>query len=509
MNTLWPHQIQAVEDVQAAISAGHRRILLTSPTGGGKTRMACELIEAWTDAGLKVALYTNRRLLVEQTSRVMSHAGIDHGVRAAGYTDDTPWPVQICSVQTEGSRVLKSQVWDLHHADRILIDEAHMQTGTVMRTLLQAHLRDGAAYVGMTATPIGLAGLYDHLIVAGTKSQLRDCGALLPSLHYGPDEPDLRGIKFPLGEDLTETQNRKAMMRPGLFGRVLEWFDTLNPQRRPTILFAPGVKESIWFAQQFQAAGIAAAHIDGQEVWITGKIERTSRTAREAVLQDSAEGRIVVICNRFVMREGVDAPWIAHCIFGTVFGSLQSYLQSGGRALRSHPSLESVTIQDHGGNWWRHGSLNADRDWNLDWTATIASGMREEGLRNKQHPEPFVCPKCGLILMYHTCRQCDWSAPLGWRKARPVVQSDGTLKLMTGDIFKPRRISTRPDGPKIWERMYHRSRTAKGARTFRAAAALFAQENNWGWPDPHWPLMPRKQLDFFRLVADVPKEDLR
>ena len=52
-------------------------------------------------------------------------------------------------------------------------------------------------------------------------------------------------------------------------------------------------------------------------------------------------------------------------------------------------------------------------------------------------------------------------------------------------------------------------RTEKGSRTFRAAMALFAQENNWGWPDPTWPLMPRAERDFFKLVKEVPRENLR
>lgn len=91
---------------------------------------------------------------------------------------------------------------------------------------------------------------------------------------------------------------------------------------------------------------------------------------------------------------------------------------------------------------------------------------------------------------------------------RSVVQSDGTLRQLVGPVYKPRRLTTRPNGPALWERMYWRSRTAKGRRTFRAAAALFAQENNWGWPDPSWPLMPKVKRDWFLLVGEVPIERL-
>src|SRR5262249_18752567 len=158
-------------------------------------------------------------------------------------------------------------------------------------------------------------------------------------------------------------------------------FERLNPLHRRTILFAPGVPESIWFAEQFVKKGVSAVHIDGENVWVNGTLYESSRTAREDVLAASKEGRIVVLCNRFVLREGIKAPWLVHGILATVFGSLQSYLQAGGRLLRAYPGLESVSLQDHGGNWWRHDSLNADREWRLEDTNTSVAGRREDRMR--------------------------------------------------------------------------------------------------------------------------------
>lgn len=506
----WPHQIRGVADTLDAIAQGQRRICFTSPTGGGKTFCMGSLIDAWTNAGLRTVLYTNRKLLIEQTSRVLAARGIDHGVRAAGHSDaDQFEPVQVSSLQTEDARVFKKGKWSLHQADRVLVDEAHIQKGDVARKIFQHHLAEGAAIVGLTATPIDIGDLYDHLVVAGTTSELRECGALVFCDHYGPDEPDLKGIKgIETGKDLTEKQAVKAIMRDGIFGRVLEWFNKLNPERKPTILFAPGVRESIWFAEQFTQAGISAAHIDGQDVWVNGKLERSSRRLRDEVLEGSRTNAITVVCNRFVLREGIDAPWLSHGVFATVFGSLQSYLQSGGRLLRFHPGIESVTLQDHGGNWHRHGSLNADRTWDLTLTSSMITGMREDRLREKKDKEPFLCPRCRLAMNFWKCRLCGFEVRTP-KHSRPVVQSDGTLKLLTGDIYRKQPISHRPDGPAIWKKMYFRSKTEKGQRTFKAAAALFAMENNWQWPDPTWPLMPTMDRDWFRNVEDVPMERLR
>ena len=530
---LWPHQERAIRDVCAAIMRGDRRILLTIPTGGGKTRVAEEIIRLYLEEGRRVGLYTNRKLLIDQTSRVMEAAGHGHGIRAAGYADEREKNFQISSIQTEGSRVLKRQEWDLHDAELVVVDECHLQASGNARTILDRHHEQGAVILGLTATPIGLGGMYDTLIVGGTLAELRECGALVPVHTYGPDEPDLKAKdigRVELGEDLTEKQNIKAIMRQGIFGRVLKWYNRLNPAQTPTLLFGPGVKESAWFAEQFTKAGVRAAHLDGEEVWLDGEWQRTGRTIRQDILGQSRDGSIKVICCRYVMREGVDAPWIEHLIFATVLGSLQTYIQTGGRGMRASPETRKthLTVQDHGGNYVRHGSLNADREWFLECTGPMLTGLRQERIRSKKcwrckaplrpgiplclkcgtnnEVEPARCPKCSRIVYGSKCSCGEPVDPT--RKMREVVQSDGTLKELRGDAFPPRRFYKQPNGPAVWERMYYRARSDKWDATFWQAAALFAQENHWGWPDPSWPLMPVEERDWFRRVKDVPRERL-
>jgi superfamily II DNA or RNA helicase len=376
--------------------------------------------------------------------------------------------------------------------------------------ILQEHERQGAILVGVTATPLGLGGVYDELVVAGRTSDLRACGALVPCIHYGPDEPDLRHIvRVPLGVDLSEKDNRKAIMTPGIFGRVIHWYRRINPEQKPTILFAPGVPESIWFCEQFRKEKISCAHIDGKEVWIDGKTYPSTGPLRKEILDGSREKRFAVVANRFVLREGIDAPWLEHGIFATVFGSLQSYLQSGGRLLRANPGIKRVTLQDHGGNWWRHGSLNADREWRLGLTDRACAGEREDSFtypKTETPSEPLRCPRCSCILTRLRCL-CGWEAQSG-QKSRPVIQADGNLKEMTGDIFKPRRISSSPDGPAIWREMYFRARSPKWNATFKQAEAMYYYEQGV-WPDRRWPLMPKADHDFYRKVQDVTSEKLR
>lgn len=529
-----PNQSQGVGDLLSAIDAGKRRNLVVSPTGGGKTLMMALSAKHYLDAGEKVVLYTNRRALLDQTSDVFMDQGMYHGVRAAGYADEREHPFQISSIQTEHRRCMKSRRWELHNAALVIVDEAHMQKEDMARAIFDRHTQAGAAFAGFTATPLDLGDLYDNLIIAGTVSELRGYGALVPAHHFAPDEPEIKGLKAkpPEGDNFSEAQQRQLMGAVGkdgranrqlesLYGRVWDNFEKLNPKHLPTILFAPGVNESIWFAEQFSKKGVPAAHIDGDDIWIDGEMHRSSTDLRRRLVAMSRSGEIRVLTNRFVMREGIDLPWLRHVIAANVFGSLQAFLQSLGRGLRADHyedtvalfgPKEIVSIQDHGGNWWRHGSLNEDRDWFLEQTGQMAYGLRAERIRAGKQAQPFRCPKCG-----HTwragreCKQawggCGFVLASG-KFSRPVITCEGALREMTGAIFKPRSLSRQLDGPYRWQIMLRRSRTAKGRRTFRAAATMFAMENNWQYPDPRWPGMPTNERDWFRMVDEVPRERL-
>lgn len=837
----WPHQRMAHASTIAAIEMGEKTILLTAPTGAGKSVMMTDLIHWARERSWRVVLYTNRKMLLDQLSGVLSKHGIAHGLRASEHQADLLSEVQISSIQTELARVYKSQKWGLHLAKLVIIDEAHNNCGDTAKRIIAEHAEKGAVVVGYTATPLGLADVYNKLIVAGTPSELRECGALVPCNTYGPDEPDTKSIKkLPSGE-FSEKDVKKVFRIQQVFGRIFEWWKKLNPDARPTILFAPGVKESVWCAQQFEELGVRAAHIDGEDIYLDGKAYESDRPARDEVIEQIKDGRIKVVCNRFVLREGIDIPELYHAIFATVFGGLQSYLQSGGRVLRNHPSLPGhVIVQDHGGcldteteiltkrgwrgcdsiadddiigtmntesgafewcpnegtirkrrdsgmkqlvsdhlnirvtdyhtmvmradlrrgswhkvsaselatrrsnwiiptaaiedvtpceltdseigfigwfltdgcmdisririyqsgdaprehhehivsclegcgfrysrrertrpsrfadkeyvevsysissgrkslggwdrlskwldksfpleqfnkldrrqfgvllhalnlgdglkqknapntnaisvasdevagrlqslavrrgyrcnitkyescgkfdspinicrirdsqmatvgaqefsdsyvgfdervwcvqtangtivtrrhgkvaimgnSWHRHGSLNADREWELYYTNNIVTGLREQAMREKKEPEPIVCPKCGRVRQAgKQCPECNFESP---KKTRIIMQVDGTLKEMQGDIYKPRRVKRYLGIEDDWKRMYFRgqNRCKKGENcTFVALEALFARENYWNFPPRDLPLMPRYPADWFRAVTEVPRDRL-
>lgn len=504
MSDLWPNQSYGIQAVIDAVAAGERHICLTAPTGAGKTRIMCELIERMNEP---TVLYTNRRMLLEQTAERLTSHGIQFGIRAAGHEPDISKRVQLAMIQTEDSRVFRKERTTLHWARLVLIDEAHVNAAGSAGRICTSHLDDGARLVGFTATPLGIGHLYDHLIQAGVPSELRSTGALLRATVYAPDEPDARGLKHSVKTgEFTEAAVRKAIMTRVIFGRVFDHWRQYNPDARPAILFAPGVPESIWFCEQFAERGVRCAHIDGEKCWLDGEEIPSSQEARDHIADLSRSGELAIVANRFVLREGIDWPWLYHGILATCFGSLTSYLQSVGRLLRASPGLESVCIQDHGGNWHRHGSPNADREWNLDDTAYKLACERQERMRTKKEPEPITCPRCHAVrLSGPECFACGFRHTT---KSRMVIQQNGRLVRMDGDIYRERPVSNTPQVEKDWKSVYYRLRNSNRDFTFKQALGLFAKEHHGQYPPRDLPLMPLSDQDWYRRIKDVPYSDL-
>ena len=533
--TPWPIQVNGVEGVKSAITGGERRICLTSPTGTGKSWMMQAIMDWRIQNGGRCVMYSTRRMLTEQIMRQLQAEGIHFGVRAAEFEehDDPTAPVQLCSIQTEHSRVIRRRLkagadgdlgraqWPLASGDLILVDEAHQQTGDQACGILNEHHENGATLLGITATPLGVSHLYDRLIVAGNNSDGRDCGALLVAHMKACPEIDTRKIERVATGEFSLADIRKHSWNQAIYGNVHEHLLIHNPDLKPFIIFAPGVDESVGFAMHLRKQGIRVAHIDGDDCWLDGERYKSDRDARRQILDELKRGTIQGLTNRFVLREAIDIKELFCCVLATPIGSLMSYVQIVGRVLRAHHSMDDAVILDHGGNWWRHGSPNADRDdlWREYFHdpkgEQRVTDVRMERIRQEKEEIAINCPKCGAVMMRTKdgrCYRCN--EDLRKKRARLVIQRDGTLIDVTGLPVKPRREVLTPAMEKAWERAYW-SAFKGGERTFAQARGFIASGKMKGFeqfagqfPPPGLKLMPRDERDWFSVVKDVPKERL-
>jgi len=476
--TARPWQERAVIESIARIQAGQKAFCVSGPTGSGKSLTMVALMRWCVNQGKSATLYTNRKMLTSQLIQVLQSHGLPFGVQAAEFEqyESRGKPIQICATTTENVRVLRrrdklvnmgvdqnvaKRKHALNASDLVLIDEIHMNKGDVVSRILAEHQSEGSTCIGMTATPVGISHLFpDGLVMAGTVSECRKHGALVPAYVFSCEEMDTRKLKRQKTGEFSLGQIRKEIWSPKIFGFVYDNWKRLNPNARPALGFAPGVQESIWIAGQMLAKGVRSAHIDGTDCWLDGKQYKSSPEARADILEMFKDGRVKTVWNRFVMREGLDVPWLYHLILATPIGAIQSYIQICGRVLRSSPETpDAVIISDHAGNVWRHGSPNVDRDWQAFWElpAHAMTAERIERIRDGIEKEPIVCPQCAMIRASGPkCPKCGHEAH---RAPRKILQTNGELASVFNNV-KPRKTVERSDTQAKWDAIYWGSRNA-------------------------------------------------
>jgi len=537
----WPHQLDGVERTIAALSNGTISVCLTAPTGAGKTNMQIALAK-WgaEEKHGNVLCLTNRILLTEQTQRVFQGSGVPVGVISASmpYLEREDVSVQIATIQTLlARRRANTNYWV--DADLVLADEIHQCATGESATLLEEYKTRGARICGVTATPLGVSNVCDELIVAGRTRDLQDDGILCFASWFAPSELDtskLVGGKVDLS--LTENEARKTWgplkgddkIRTRIVGNILEHYERLHPERTHTLAFAPGVKESLWAAQFCRGRGIRALHVDGTDFWCDGETHdrREEDYLFHTYMEEWRNGEIPILWNRFVMREGIDEPQIKCIILATPVGSYRSFLQMVGRGLRTHESKDKCLVIDHGGAWWRHGSVNVNVDWESVYDCPdpdVVSKNRIAKVRETGESLGRVCPKCGMVhkplsrMVF--CQHCGHKMDLG-KPSRPIIQANGTLKQVTGEPIEQWTIRNTPEAQKIWNGLFWNGIKKKGGEVtpnelyaqfgYLTAVAAGTRQRPAFWhryyPPRDLPLMPKHPNDWHRQLCDISKDKL-
>jgi superfamily II DNA or RNA helicase len=369
-------------------------------------------------------------MLAHQTSGVFDNANIDHGIIMAGHGTDWDKLVHVASIQSVHSWIKNERI-ELPDADMVIVDEPHcFLGGEAAMKLIQGHRERGATIIGTTATPVGLRGIFDKLLIAATTPELIKGGQLVCVHSYSPNQPDLHKIHKTAVGEYSVGDVVKVMRLQSIVGNIIDEYWRLNPRQIPTLFFGPDVPSTRWCMQQFNDAGIAA----------TGIYDETPDDERETIRAGSKSGHWKVVGNRFVMREALDWPWIKHIILGTAFGAISTFVQTVGREMRAYPGFDHAVLQDHGGNRHRHGSPNAAIDWTLDDDDATLARKKAEKIQDGKEKEAIRCPQCGFERNYgDECPQCHYKHK---KSVRMIIQEDGSLHRQVGNLTKIKRKRT-------------------------------------------------------------------
>src|SRR5262249_1833958 len=356
-DVLRPYQTDVVAQIEQAIAAGEKRLLIVAPTGSGKTVVASAIINRFTGRYRPVVVLAHRKEIIDQTSKKLHGSKITHGIVKAGYSPRPMERVQVASVQTLWVRAMRSEAMTLPPADLLVVDECHHATARTWRKLIEAY--PDAILIGLTATPCrgdgcGLGGIFTTMIECPEIADLIEGAWLVRSRVYAPVQPNLRGVHVRHG-DYVEAELAARMDDAKLIGDIVTHWHRFG-ERRKTVAFAVNVAHSLHLCNEFVRANVRAEHLDGG----------TPDDERDATLARLASGETELVCNCMVLTEGWDMPGVGCAILARPTKKMGLYRQMIGRVLRPAEGKTDAIILDHSGAVFQHG-LPEDRvAWTLD-----------------------------------------------------------------------------------------------------------------------------------------------
>jgi DNA repair protein RadD len=478
-DTLHPYQTDVVDQIERAIAAGERRILLVAPTGSGKTIIGCEIIQHFTQRYRPVIVLAHRKEIIKQTSKKLFASDIRHGIIKAGFSPRPMERVQVASVQTLWVRAMRSEAMRLPPTDLLIVDECHHATATTWRKIIEAY--PDAVLIGLTATPCrgdgrGLGGIFTRMIEAPQIPDLIELGYLVKTRVYAPIRPNLRGVRIRRG-DYVEGELAERMDNPKLVGDIVTHWHKYG-QRRKTVAFACNVAHSLHIRDEFVRSGVRAEHLDGA----------TPDDERDAILARLETGETELVANCMVLTEGWDMPEIACAILARPTRQMGLFRQMIGRVLRPADGKPDAVILDHSGAVFAHG-LPEDRvEWTLDPESRATSPAHEARL-TQNAGKLLECTQCGALrLGGQACPHCGF---LPHRPPRDVFVADGKLGLVTNG--RARGADYDPETRQRWHGMFRFIADERGykpgwvAYKFKEKFGNFPPRGNTPTPIPPTP----------------------
>lgn len=419
------YQIETVNGLREAMLDGHNRPLLVLPTGGGKSRVMEHMIEGVYAKGKRIMFLCERRILVDQFSKHLDRAGIDHGIIMAKHWRYRPHLlVQIASVQT------LERVKTIPKVDLIFIDEVHacMRKFIVNLMMAQPKLR----VIGATATPFhrALGKHFTKAVSKVTQAQLVEQGYLVPFRVFVAKEIDTTGLAVVAGEWKKDDLEKRGQQ---IVGDVVQDYVRISHEvfgeYRKTICFSCGVQHGAELAQRFNDAGINAVQISSED----------EDEYRDQVLAEFArpDTDIKVVISVAILSRGFDQTDVEHVILARPLKkSFSEHVQMVGRGARIHDGKKLCVIQDNSGNWLR---------FQEDWEQLYHHGVDAlpPGRDTKPRAEPTFeqkeaakCPKCSALWppRTDTCSNC------GHVRVKPnEVQTVAGEMVEIGSSKKPKK----------------------------------------------------------------------
>jgi ATP-dependent helicase IRC3 len=340
---LRPYQREAVEAVLAARRSGVRRLLVSLPTGAGKTVIFSELARV---ARRQVLVLAHREELIEQARDKLERAlagsrvvAVERGAERA--SEDAR--VLVCSIRSLYEERLARVMRD-RDVGLVIYDECHHAAADdnqrVLRQLGVFEPDFTGTLLGFTATTErgdgrGLDAIFERIVYSRSLPELIADGFLSPLRGYRiATEADLRGLSSG-GQDFVEEELADAIDIEDRNALVARSIQELARDRR-TIAFCVTINHARNLARSLNALGVPAGLVHGA----------LSSEARAQALSDFRRGVTHVLTNVGVLTEGFDDPGVSCVAMARPTRSSGLYAQCVGRGTRLFPGKTDCLILD-------------------------------------------------------------------------------------------------------------------------------------------------------------------
>jgi ATP-dependent helicase IRC3 len=346
MLQLRDYQKEALVRVKEAYKQGKRRVLVSLPTGTGKTVVFAHFPDVFKMKRRLLILAHREELLVQAEQKFRSvNPALRVGLERAEDRVSSDEQVVIASVPTlsrsDGARLSRFNPDDF---SIIVVDEAHHAVADSYRRIF-SHFglfspETPRYLVGFTATPRrgdkqGLGEVFQEVCFARDLRQMIAENYLCPIRGWRVDTTlSLDGIRISHG-DFVESQLARVVNTPFRNRLVMTSYIRLSNRRR-AILFCVDVQHARDVCTTFVEAGIRAAAVWGE----------MPRDERRKTLSQFSEGEIDVLTNCNLLTEGFDEPRIDCVIMARPTKSKLLYAQMVGRGMRLHSEKTDLMVID-------------------------------------------------------------------------------------------------------------------------------------------------------------------
>ncbi len=325
--SLRDYQIEYVDGVSSEWAEGRDKVLVTAPTGAGKTTLMGAIISKEVDNGGKVLVVTDRKKLTKQFAhRTEEDFGIPCGIEMSSSSHGGE-DVVCCTVQTITNRINQGKF----HPEQFTLlafDEAHLSLAAGFQSVAK-HF-DKARIVGLTATPRrgdkkDLLKFYDSMVEKRTLSQLIAEGHLAPLT--------IRNIPISIR---LETQGKGDFDDDEINHAIEPYLESCadamvsEGRERCCLSFLPLIVTSKKFTDMLNDRGMKTEHVDGT----------MDESQIESAIKRLEMGKTQCLSCSQILGVGVDIKPVSLICNLRPTRSWTMFVQFCGRGTRTHDPIK-------------------------------------------------------------------------------------------------------------------------------------------------------------------------